>query len=468
MDFFRDLLFWVSIFYVFYLISFATVSFSTIIIGTYKLYNMDRVLKYKNKLEHEDLPVSVIVPAHNEEITIVNSVESLLALDYNLYEIIIVDDGSKDETSAKLIERFDLKAINRPINRELECQPERAVYENVVDGVSVTLINKENGGKGDALNMGINACRYPYFICMDADSKLQKNSLTEIVEPVFEDESTVAVGGMILISQCVKMEDGMAVAYNLPPNLLVAMQAVEYNRSFLAARLMMDTFNGNLIVSGAFGLFKRTTVVAAGGYSAHNLGEDMELILKIHGYCRNNDIEYNIGYQPSAVCMTQAPTNLKDLGKQRRRWHIGLIQSMWTHRRVFLNTKFGAVSFFSYVYYLLYELLSPIIEVFGLVTIALALYFDILNLGYMVVFLIVYAIFGSIITLSAFSQHIYTQKFKISPIEMVKTLFLCILEFGFFRYFLVVLRLLAFLRYKKNKSAWGQITRVEEAATESE
>jgi len=462
MDFFRDLLYWVSIFYIAYLVLFATISFCTIVVGTYKLYVIDRVLKYRNKLEYEDLPVSVIVPAYNEAVTIVNSVESLLALDYSLYEIIVVDDGSKDETASKLIKKFGLKYINRPINRELQCKQESAIYENILHGVNITLIIKENGGKGDALNMGINACRHPYFICIDADSKLQKNSLTEIVEPVFEDETIVAVGGMILISQCVKMENGKAVAYKLPLNLLVCMQAVEYNRSFLAGRILMDTFNGNLIISGAFGLFKKSTVVAMGGYSSDSIGEDMELVLKLHRYCRNNDINYRIGYQPSAVCMTQAPANIRDLSKQRRRWHIGLLQSMITHRRVFLNFKFGMVSFFSYLYYLLYELLSPIIEVFGIITIALAFYFDVLNLRYMIIFLIVYASFGSIITLSAFSQHIYAQKFKISPLEMLKTLFLCILEFGFFRYVLVAIRLVAFFRYGKNKSNWGQIERIKE------
>jgi len=460
MNFLRESLFFISIFYIIYLIIFATFSFLAVSIGAYRLYVNDRRIRYKNKFSRDDLPVSILIPAFNEAVTIISSVNSLLDIEYKQYEIIIVDDGSEDDTTQKLIDEFDMRLIKRPINRELECQPKKEIYETMIRGTSVTLILKKNGGKGDALNMGINACRYPYFLCMDADSKLQKNSLKEIVEPVFEDDTVVAVGGMILISQCVHMENGKAVSYSLPSNLLVCMQAVEYNRSFLASRILMDTFNGNLIISGAFGLFKRSTVISAGGYSSNNLGEDMELVLKLHGYCLNNGIKYRMRYQPSAICMTQAPISFQDLSKQRRRWHIGLLQSMLMHRRIIFNFRFGWVSFFSYLYYLLYELMAPIIELFGIVTIIVASYLDVLNVGYMISFLVIYVIYGTIISLSAFSQQIYTQKIRISPADIPKTLILCMLEFVFFRYVLVAVRIMAFLRYKKNKATWGKIKRV--------
>jgi len=459
-DFLRGFLYFVSLFYIAYLLIFATFSFLAVSIGAYRLYVRDRMLRFKNNLGHGDLPVSIIIPAYNESVTVVSSVSSLLTLDYLKYEIIVVDDGSDDDTSQKLIDKFDMKPVNRPVDGELKCQPEEAVYENMINGVNITLICKKNGGKGDALNMGINASRYPYFVCMDADSQLQKDSLKEIVEPIFEDDAVVAVGGMIFISQCVQMEDGKAVRYRLPPNLMICMQAVEYHRSFLASRILMDTFNGNLIISGAFGLFKKSIVVGAGGYSPDNLGEDMELVLKMHGYCRNNGIKYRMRYQPNAICMTQAPTVFQDLKKQRRRWHIGLFQSMIVHRRIMFNLKFGLVSFFSYLYYLSYELMSPIIELFGIFTIILASYLGVLNIGYMLVFLAIYAIYGSVISLCAFSQHIYTQKFQISPSDMLKTLLLCVLEFAFFRYVLVAVRVMALIRYRRNRTTWGQIKRV--------
>jgi len=459
-DFTRNFLYYVSYFYIAYLLLFAAYSFLSISVGAYKLYIGDRMVRLRNKLQHEDLPISIIVPAYNEAVTIVESVRSILTLDYQLYEIVVVDDGSTDTTSQELIEAFDLKYTSRPIRHVISCQPEEAVHENVVNGIHIMLIRKINGGKGDALNMGINACKFPFFICIDADSKFQKNSLREISEPVFEDDTVVAVGGLIVISQCVIEEDGIAVGFRLPRSLLVSLQAVEYNRSFLASRILMDAFNGNLIISGAFGLFKKATVAAAGGYNTGTLGEDMELVMKIHVFCRNNNIPYRMAYQPSAICMTQAPTTLRDLSKQRRRWHVGLLQSMYTHRKIFFNFRFGLVSFFSYLYYLLYELISPLLEVFGILIIVAASLIDVLNWEYMVVFFIVYAIYGSIISLSALSQQLYTQKFRISGFGMLKALILCILEFGFFRYVLVIVRLFTFLRYRKYKGSWGKIKRV--------
>ncbi|MCL2200765.1 MAG: glycosyltransferase [Oscillospiraceae bacterium] len=459
-DMLRVFIYYVSVFYLVYLIVFAAFSFLSISIGAYKLYMSNRVLRYKNKLKHDDLPVSVLIPAYNESVTIVNSVNSLLSLDYQQYELIVIDDGSEDDTAQKIIDTFDMKQAYRQIEHKLTCEPETAIYETVVNKVPLTLICKKNGGKGDALNMGINAAGHPYFVCMDADSKLQADSLKEIVAPVFEDDEIVAVGGMILISQCLQMKNGKAVRYRFPPNLLVCMQAVEYSRSFLASRILMDTFNGNLIISGAFGLFQRSAVVAAGGYSPNNLGEDMELVLKLHRFCRNNKIPYRMSYQPSAICMTQAPTTFRDLWSQRRRWHVGLFQSLVVHRRIMFNLKFGLVSFFSYLYYMFYELMSPIIELFGIFAILLAAYMDVLNIEYMIVFLVIYAIYGTIISLSAFSKQIYIQKFRVTFLDMIKTLFLCALEFIFFRYILVVVRIAAFIRYGRNKSTWGKIKRV--------
>jgi len=458
-NFLSQVVFVASTFFIVYLLIYATYAFMAVAVGAYKLRTQDRMQMLKNELKHTTIPISIIVPAYNEAAVIIKSVKSLLALDYQLYEIVVVDDESEDKTSQLLIDEFDMKIYNRPINRVLTCKPHSAVYEQKIGDVSLTLIRKLNGGKGDALNMGINACRYPYFICMDADSFLQKDSLEKIVQPVLEDDTIVSVGGMILISQCVQIEDGMAVNYKLPSNLLVSMQAVEYDRTFLGSRILFDTFNGNLIISGAFGLFKKSIVIATGGYDANNIGEDMELALKTHVYCRNNSIKYRIRYAPSAVCLTQAPSRIKDLIGQRRRWYLGLFQSMLAHWQIFLNLRFGVVSFLSFMYYLLYELLSPIVEVFGILSIILAAHLNILNVRFMIVFLVLYAIYGVILSLCIYSQHIYQQKFKLSTLDLIKAFFIGLMEFTFFRYLLIFIRILAFIRYGKNKKAWGTIKR---------
>jgi len=459
MNFLTQVVFFASIFFIIYLLIYATFAFMSTAIGAYTLRNKERMQILKNELKHTTIPVSIIVPAYNEAAVIIKSVKSLLALDYQIYEIIVVDDESKDNTAQLLIDEFNMKFFNRPINHALKCKPHTAVYEQKVDDVNLTLIRKLNGGKADALNMGINACRYPYFICMDADSFLQKDSLEKIIQPILEDDTTVSVGGMILISQCVQIENGMAVNYKLPLNLLVSMQAVEYDRTFLGSRILFDTFNGNLIISGAFGLFKKSIVVAAGGYDVSNLGEDMELALKTHVYCRNNNIKYRMRYAPHSICLTQAPSRIKDLLGQRRRWHVGMFQSMREHWQIFLNLRFGVVSLLSFMYYLLYELFSPIIELFGILSIIAAAHLNILNVRFMIVFLVLYAIYGIVLSLCIFTQHIYQQKFKLSTVDIIKTLFVCLLEFTFFRYLLLFNRITAFIRYDKHKKTWGTITR---------
>lgn len=450
----------VSLFFLLYLIIYASYLFLSVTVGAWRLYSLDKMRRIKNELKHDYyFPVSILVPAYNEEITILDSVESLLNLDYRLYEIVVVDDGSRDDTSLVLIKHFHMRRVDRPIRRMLPCQPEEAVYEAEGTRVRLTLIRKKNGGKGDALNMGINASRFPYFICIDADSMLQSDSLERIVQPVMEDDTVVAVGGLIRVAQCVQMEDGKVTGYHLPWNALTSMQVMEYDRSFLASRILLDSFNGNLIISGAFGLFKKDIVVAAGGYDNHTLGEDMELVVRMHDFCRSNRIPYSIRYEPNAVCWSQAPGTFNDLRKQRRRWHLGLFQSLHRHRAMFLAPRFGLVGSVSYLYYLLYELLSPQIQIFGLFTMLLAASQGLLNVSFMVRFFLLYAIYGAILTMTAFFQRIYTQNLKISRGDVCKACVMCVVENVFFRFFLDFVRATSFIGYKKKKNQWGQIKR---------
>ena len=212
----------VGVFFLIYLLLYATYLFLSILVGAWRLYHLDRMRRIKNELKHPFyFPVSILVPAYNEEVTILDSVLSLLTLDYKLYEIIVIDDGSADRTAQILIDYFHMKKVDRPIRHTIPCKMEKEIYESTETKIKLTLIRKENGGKGDSLNMGINASAYPYFLCIDADSMLQKDSLERIVQPVMEDDGVVAVGGLIRIAQCVEMEDGNVVNYRLPWNILV-------------------------------------------------------------------------------------------------------------------------------------------------------------------------------------------------------------------------------------------------------
>lgn len=452
----------VAKFFTVYIILYTTYLFMSVLMGAIQLYSKERRLQVRNELKHDYyMPISILVPAYNEEVTIVESVTSLLEIDYKLYEIIVVDDGSKDNTAQEVIEAFNMRKVQRPIHRVIPCKPVKEIYETRVGRVKLTLIKKENGGKGDALNMGINVSQYPYFLCMDADSLLQRDSLEKIMQPILEDDKIVAVGGLIHVAQSIERINGNIVGYHLPRNVIIAMQVVEYDRSFLASRILMDGYSGNLIISGAFGLFKKDITIAAGGYDTKTLGEDMELVVKLHTFCRNNKIPYSIKYEPNACCWSQAPVNLKDILKQRRRWYLGLLQCMYKYRSMLFNYKFGLVSLISYTYYLLFELLSPFIESIGILTTALALCAGLLNAKFMLQFLLLYSLYGSMLTMTAFFQRVYTQQMKINVKDIVRAIFMCLLESLFFRYILSFGRMMAVISYRKNKNNWGSLKRVK-------
>ena len=257
----------------------------------------------------------------------------------------------------------------------------------------------------------------------------------------------------------VEIKNSEIVKYKIPSRPVLGMQVMEYARTFLASRILKDLYGGNLIISGAFGLFKKDYAVAVGGYDSSTLGEDMELVMKLHVFCINNHIKYKIAYEPEAICWSQAPGNVRDLMKQRRRWHLGLFQCMTRYYYIFANIRFGLLSFVSYLYYLFFELLSPIIETMGLGIMIIAQLSGLLNVTFLINFFILYSLFGTFITLTAFFQRIYTRSIKLSFMDGLKAIALCLMECLFFRYLLSFVRITAFIGYKKRKHSWGSIKR---------
>lgn len=459
----------VEIFFAIYLLTYSTFLFLSVAYGTSELYEKNILKKMHNELKHDYyVPVSIITPAYNEELTVVDTVSSLLACDYKLMEVVVVDDGSTDQTASVLIEYFNLQKIDRPLHKKIVCKPEKAIYQNYVGKKLVTLIMKENGGKADSLNMGINASLYPYFICIDADSVLQKDALEKIIQPVIYEKNVIASGGLIKISNGVTFKNGQVSTYRLPKNILAALQVMEYDRSFLAARIFLDSFNANLIISGAFGLFKKDIVIQVGGYDPNTMGEDMELVVKLHSYAKTSKIDYVIKYEPDAICWTQAPTKLKDLFKQRKRWHIGLIQTMGKYKNLIRDVDQNPYSIFSFLYFLFYEMLSPIIEVGGIAVIIFSYYVDLIYIDYMILLFIIYLLFGAILTLTTFYSRIYTQKIRLSVWDCIKAVFLCLIESLVFHQFILVARLSAFFSFKRSQKTWGNISRQKHDIEEEE
>lgn len=460
METIKLILYFVEIFFILYLIGYSTFLFLSVCIGSSILYKEMNLKKIKDKINKNiNIPISILVPAHNEEVTICDTIKSLLDLEYKNYEIIIIDDGSKDNTSKELIECFAMKKVSKKIDSTLKTSIIKEVYETYDYNVNITLIIKENGGKADALNVGINFSNNPYFICMDADSFLQKDSLSNIVRPILEDDLTIAVGGMVRVSNDLCFENGYPISYNLPRKTLVAMQVLEYDRTFLASRIMFDKFNGNLIISGAFGLFQKDIVVAAGGYDTNTLGEDMELVVKLHVFCRTNLIPYKIKYAQDAICWSQAPSNLIDLSKQRKRWYLGLYQSMTKHHQLFFNYRYGLISFISYLYFLIYELFSPFIELLGIIFTIISFIYQITNIKYMIYFYLLYALFGTLLSVTSFFARIYVNNMKVSFKDSIRVIILCFFEITILRFYLSVIRMNSFVKYKKEKNNWGSIQR---------
>lgn len=450
----------VEYFFIIYMIGYSSFLFLSVTVGSSELYAAKRRNRLKNELGNDYyIPVSILVPAHNESVTIEATVRSLLSLEYNLYEIIVVDDGSTDDTTEVMKKAFHMSQIPRPVQTRINTQPVEEIYETHAYKVPITLVRKKNGGKADALNVGINVSKYPYFLCMDADSVLQYDSLEKIVRPVLEDPDVVAVGGAMRPCNGAEIENGKVKKYRMPGRLLAAMQVLEYDRSFLSSRILFDKFNGNIIISGAFGLFLKSIVIAAGGYDSTTMGEDMELVVKLHVFCRENKRRYRIRYVTDAICWTQVPENLGDLCKQRRRWHIGLFQSMTKYSNILANPKYGAVSFISYTYFLVYELLSPYIEIFGVLVTLLAFAADLINVPFMILFFAIYVVYSATLSLTAFFARVHTIDLKLYPSDILKAVMLCGIEVSFVRFIVAWVRITALIGYRKKKNTWGRIKR---------
>jgi cellulose synthase/poly-beta-1,6-N-acetylglucosamine synthase-like glycosyltransferase len=410
------------------------------------------------------IPISILVPAYNEELTITDSVDSLLNLDYPEYEIVVANDGSKDETAKKVIEKYNLKQVARPFKRSVPCKELQSIYESETSP-RIILVNKENGGKADALNMGINVCSFPMFVCMDADSVLKSDALSKIAESFLENDETIAVGGNILISNNLLLKDGKVISAGPLKKPTVIFQMLEYLRVFFTSRVTLNAINANLIISGAFGLYSKKAAINVGGYGTGLIGEDMELIVKMHAFYRKNKIPYSISYVPDAICYTQVPEDLKTLKKQRRRWHMGMIQSLKTHMFMAFNPKYGTVGLVAFPYFLIFELLAPFLDILGLVSIIVTYIFGLLNVTFFVIYLLVYMGYSMIITWVAILLDKYLFGNTLSAGNVLKLMFFGILESFGFRQLMSIFRISAL--FGKKRKQWGEMVRVKNKQSEA-
>jgi cellulose synthase/poly-beta-1,6-N-acetylglucosamine synthase-like glycosyltransferase len=346
-------------------------------------------------------PISILVPAYNEEAGIVDSVRSLLALEYPTTELVVVSDGSTDSTVARMIEAFDLRPATRPTPPFLAHAPVRGVY--VPRGrLRLILVDKDNGGKADSLNAGINFARFPLVCCIDADSILEQDALVKAAMPFIEDPlHTVATGGVVRIANGCRIVRGRVVEAALPRTALPMFQVVEYLRAFFAARTGWSALNGLLIVSGAFGIFRKDAVIAAGGYRTDTVGEDMELVVRLHRTMREVRRPYRIVYVPDPVCWTEGPESLRILRRQRRRWQQGTLETLLAHRRMLLAPRYRAAGLLALPSVLLFEIVGPLVELLGYVVSIVAFALGAISIAAFGAFLALAFLYGLALSLGA-------------------------------------------------------------------
>jgi cellulose synthase/poly-beta-1,6-N-acetylglucosamine synthase-like glycosyltransferase len=342
----------------------------------------------------ETPPVSILIPAFNEENTILRAVRSALSINYPFFEVIVINDGSTDHTLDTLIQAFHLRKTDRAYRKLLGTTAVRGFYSNA--GMpNLLVVDKENAGKPDALNSGINVSRSPYFCTVDADSILEQNALIRLMTPVVESTvPVIACGGVVRALNGLVLEGEFIREIRLPKSPLAVFQIVEYLRAFLFGRVGLDAMNGILILSGAFSLFQKKAVLEVGGYKTRNVAEDMELVIKLHRRRIEDKRPYKIKFVSDPICWTEMPETLAMLGRQRRRWHLGLIQSLVQHRALLFHPGYGKMGMFVMPYYFLVEMLSPIVEVLGYFAVLFSYLFGFLSFEFLLIFLALAVFYG--------------------------------------------------------------------------
>jgi cellulose synthase/poly-beta-1,6-N-acetylglucosamine synthase-like glycosyltransferase len=318
------------------------------------------------------LPVTILVPAYNEAPIIVHSIRALLASRYREFQVMVVNDGSTDGTLAALMEAFGLVPVERVPRARLESAAVRAIYASSHDK-RLLVIDKDNGGKADALNCGIRYAAFPLFCAIDSDTVLDPDALARLVWAFQAEPETVATGGIVRIFNGSRIVGGRIHQVRTPRSMLVNIQIVEYLRAFLAGRAGWSRLNMLLIISGAFGLFRRDVVVEAGGYDTTTIGEDAELIVRLHRHCREQGRRYKITFVADPICWTEAPADRATLARQRDRWQRGLLETLWRHRSIIGRRRYGGVGLVGMPFFLVFEAVGPLVEVVGLLYTAVGL-----------------------------------------------------------------------------------------------
>jgi cellulose synthase/poly-beta-1,6-N-acetylglucosamine synthase-like glycosyltransferase len=403
--------------------------------------------------------ISVIAPAYNEETSIRQSIRALLSLEYPDLTVVVVNDGSTDSTLAALIDEFRLYKSSRSYSDELATEPIKGVYESR-DPVRLVVVDKENGGKSDSLNAGIRCVRTPLFTVVDADSLLEPGALLSSAVPFMEDEGqTIAMGGIVRVVNGCPVSHGQVASVAAPGALLPLLQAVEYLRAFLGGRVALSYMNALVLISGAFGVFRRDAVVEVGGFRTTTVGEDMELVLRLHRVWSAKGQPYRIVFMPDPVCWTEVPETMRVLQRQRNRWQRGTVESLWAHRRVLFNPRYGMLGLFAVPYFAAFEMFGPAVELIGYVLAVTGLALGLVPVETAALFFVVSILFGALLSMGAIVLDSFTTRHYPAPMDVVKLFCASILENFGFRQIVAVWRAKGFVDALRRRTGWGKMER---------
>jgi cellulose synthase/poly-beta-1,6-N-acetylglucosamine synthase-like glycosyltransferase len=405
-------------------------------------------------------PITIIAPAHNEERSIRLAVRNMLGLDYPQLEVIVVNDGSIDRTFDELREEFRLRSVRSVYVSEIKCAPIRGLYRSDVDPRLLVVDKEPEGSKADAVNAGLNAATSPYVCIVDADSILEQDALLRIMVPIFEDpKRVVAVGGIIRVLNGSELTEGRLQRVRLPRKSIEVIQVIEYLRAFLIGREAWGQGNMLTIISGAFGVFRTEQVRAIGGYRPSSIGEDFDLIARLHRHLRRQRADYHIQFVPDPMCWTEAPSDLKSLGRQRARWQKGLLDVLWINRDMLFRRRYGRIGWLALPYLWLFELMAPIIEIGGIATIVLAACLGVLSQQFFLQFLLFGYAFATVISIGSVLQEEVTYKRYNDWQDVARLVTYCFLEHFPYRQLHMIWRLQGLWQYLRGDNVWRPLTR---------
>lgn len=443
---------------------------SYLILSAISAYFLNRYMKAArptdyNKIINSPLApeVSVIVPCYNESLSIVANIRALLNLHYNNYDVVIVNDGSTDESLQQVVDAYEMEQVTYYINERLPTQPVYGVYQSRNKAYhNLTLVDKENGGKADALNAGLNVSSKDYVVCLDVDSIIEHDALLKLAQPFlkYHKKRLIAVGGVVHVANSCQVEKGRLINRRVPRRFYPRIQVVEYARAFLVGRITWSHMNGLLIISGAIGMFDREAMIGCGGYLPETVGEDMELVVRMRRYLYERRIKHKVMYLPDPLLWTEVPTNRKILGRQRNRWTRGTMDTLFMHKKLFFNPRYGSLGMLGYPYWFFFEWMAPIVEILGFTYFLIMAILGAINWPlFLTILLFIYLFAVAFSFFSILYDELTFHPYE-SPVENFRLFMAAMAEPFLYHPLVVYWSIKGNISYLQGNRAWGAMKRV--------